>query len=218
MPPLGQSWRRALLDGELERLAPTFAGAVADLGGRRPARGRFEPPVAQCRRWVIVNVDLREGPDLVADVVALPFRSASLDWVLCLETLQYVPCPEAAVGEMARILVPGGCAVAAVPFLHRADMATDRHRFTETRLRELFQGAGLEVRDIVRQGLFFTTLANMVRQASARIPAALLRYAVALLVLPLSEFLHHVDRLTAVRRSPFLSSFTTGFLLVAHKP
>ncbi len=217
MLPLGQSSRRALLDAEMERLAPALAGVVADLGGRRQARGRFKAPLARCRRWLLVNIDPAARPDLVADVAALPLRDRSVDWALCVETLQYVVCPDAAVAEMARILAPGGQAVAATPFLHRADTATDRHRFTEVRLRELFEGAGFEIVRVAPQGSFFTTLANFLRQATARIPVRAARYTLALLVLPLSALLQRIDRLAVVRRSPFLSSFTTGFFLVARK-
>lgn len=217
MSPLGVSARRALLDDELDRLAPTLAGVVADLGGRRQGRGRFAAPVARCRRWVRVNIEPREEPDVLADVAALPLRDASLDAVLCLETLQYVARPETAVAEIARVLASDGQAIVSVPFLHRADAPTDRHRFTETRLRELAAGAALEVVRVAPQGAFFTVLANLLRQATARIPARPLRYAAAAFVLPLAAALRGVDRLAVVRRSVFLASFTTGYLLVVRK-
>ncbi len=214
---LGLSYRRVLLDAELERLSPSFGGVVLDVGGKRLPRGRFVPPVAQVARWVRVNLDPAERPDIVADAQALPVRDKTADWVLCLEVLQYVESPDAAVAEIGRVLEPAGTVILAAPFLHRADSPTDRHRFTEVRLRELLEPAGLQVVRISRQGLFFTALANLLLQGIARLRPALIRYAVAALVLPLALCGVSLDRTAAARRSPFLSSFTTGFLVVARK-
>jgi ubiquinone/menaquinone biosynthesis C-methylase UbiE len=166
---------------------------------------------------VRVNLDPAEQPDIVADAGALPVRDKAADSVVCLEVLQYVRSPETVVAEIARILVPAGTALISAPFLHRIDAVSERHRFTDFRLRELAEAAGLQVVELTRQGLFFTTLASLLRQVTARIPFRVLRYAVAAIVMPLSGFLLGLDRLAVVRRSTFLSSFTTGFLVVARR-
>jgi ubiquinone/menaquinone biosynthesis C-methylase UbiE len=49
------------------------------------------------------DVDLREG-----DAEHLPFDDASFDTVVCALSLCTIPNPRAAVGEMRRVLVPGG--------------------------------------------------------------------------------------------------------------
>jgi len=217
LTPLGITYRRALLDTQLKKLvAATLGGRVLDVGGRRKVRGRFRPPAEIV--WIRVNTDPRAKPDIVADAQALPIRSGTEECVVCLETLEYVESPEVAVAEMSRVLRPGGRVLVSVPLLHRVDSAIDRHRFTETRLRELLEGAGLGVVEITPQGLFFTTLANMLREATAAIASRPLRWAVAMCTVPLGATLLRLDRLPAVRRSVFLSSFTTGFLGVAIKP
>lgn len=213
--PLGVSYRRALLDAELARLAPSLGGVVLDVGGKRVRRGRFVPPVGQVARWARVNLDPVERPDIVADAQALPVRDKAVNWVLCIEVLQYVESPEAVMAEIARVLGPAGTAIVAAPFIHRADSPTDRHRFTEVRLRELVERAGLQVVRISRQGLFFTTMANFLRQGVARLRPAPLRYAVAALVLPLAAIGRTLDRTAPANRSSFLSSVTTGHLVVA---
>jgi ubiquinone/menaquinone biosynthesis C-methylase UbiE len=140
-----------------------------------------------------------------------------MDWVLCIEVLEYVPSPERAVTEIARVLAPGGTAVLAVPFLHRADTPSDRHRFTAVGLAELATGAGLRVTEVTAQGRFFATLANMGRQAVAHIATRPLRWAIAAAVAPLAACLLRVDGWPAVARSPFLSSFSTGFVVVGRR-
>lgn len=51
----------------------------------------------------LTNVELREG-----DAASLPFDDAEFDLALCQQGLQFVPEPEAAIAEMARVLRPGG--------------------------------------------------------------------------------------------------------------
>jgi ubiquinone/menaquinone biosynthesis C-methylase UbiE len=59
------------------------------------------------------------NPDLLvvrADVEAIPFRSSSFDFVLCIEVLRYLPRASACLREMARVLKPGGvCLATATP-------------------------------------------------------------------------------------------------------
>jgi SAM-dependent methyltransferase len=217
LTPLGITYRRALLDTQLTKLAAaTLGGRVLDVGGRRQVRGRFRPPAGVA--WIRINIDPGAKPDIVADAQALPVRSRTEECVVCLETLEYVDDPEVAVAEMSRVLRPGGRVLLSVPLLHRVDSVIDRHRFTERRLRELLERAGLSVVEITPQGRFFTTLANMLREATAAIASRPLRWAMATCTVPLGAALLRLDGLPAVRRSVFLSSFTTGFLGVAVKP
>jgi SAM-dependent methyltransferase len=48
----------------------------------------------------------------VADVCALPFADASFDVVLAMHMLYHAPDPDRAVAEIARVLRPGGVAIA----------------------------------------------------------------------------------------------------------
>lgn len=216
-PPLGLSYRRVLIDAELERLAPTVEGVVLEIGAKRVRRGRWVPPVQRARRWLRLNIDSAERPDVVADAAALPLRGGSVDWIVCVEVLQYVAAPDTAAREMGRVLVPGGALVLAVPFLHRVDGPADRHRFTETRVRELLESAGLRIGALSSQGRLFGTVANQVRQAVAHIPSRPLRWLAAAGVVPLAALLLEIDRLAPVRRSSFLGSFTTGYVALARK-
>jgi len=119
--------------------------------------------------------------------------------------------------RLARVLVPGGGAVIAVPFLHRADGPTDRHRFTEVSLLELVERSGLRVLSLSAQARFFGTLANHLRQAVANIRSRPVRWLTAAPTLPLSALLIALDGLGPVRRSAFLASYATGFVALARK-
>ena len=43
-----------------------------------------------------------------ASIQDLPYPNASFDLVFCIEALEHVPNPKAAIDEMARVLAPGG--------------------------------------------------------------------------------------------------------------
>ena len=51
----------------------------------------------------------------VADVRALPFRDASFDAIYSMGTIEHFDETERAIGEMARVLKPGGRAIVGVP-------------------------------------------------------------------------------------------------------
>jgi SAM-dependent methyltransferase len=63
---------------------------------------------------------------VVADVELLPFRPGGFDAVVCDDTIEHVPDPAVAVGELAKSLRPGGVAVIATPNRHRLSVLTQR--------------------------------------------------------------------------------------------
>jgi hypothetical protein len=210
--PLGVSYRRVLLDAEFARLAPAIQGAVLAVGA--PA-ARRRPPTAGVSRWLRVDLDSARRPDAAGNVEALPVDREHLD------ALHRGPGVRAlgggAVTEIARVLAPEGTAVLAAPFLYRADTPSDRRRFTAVGLAELATQAGLRVTQVTPQDGFFATLANMGRQAVAHIGTRSLRWATTAAVAPLAACLLRVDGWPAVARSPFLSSFSTGFVVVGRR-
>jgi SAM-dependent methyltransferase len=52
---------------------------------------------------------------VIEDATSLPFDDASFDLAVCVEVLEHLNRPDHAVGEIARILAPGGVLVATVP-------------------------------------------------------------------------------------------------------
>ena len=52
---------------------------------------------------------------VVGDATRLPFRDSAFDAVICTETLEHLPDDAGALREMARLVVPGGRLLGAVP-------------------------------------------------------------------------------------------------------
>jgi ubiquinone/menaquinone biosynthesis C-methylase UbiE len=95
-------------------------GRVLDLGcGEQPYREVYG---AHAERVVAVDISRRGSESTDAFVrgsaVAIPFADSSFDFVLCSEVLEHVPDPRRAIGEIARVLRPGGRLVLTVPFLY----------------------------------------------------------------------------------------------------
>lgn len=76
----------------------------------------------------------RNGEDRAGNLLALPFPDGSFDGVLLTEVLEHCTHPMMAVGEVFRVLKPGGLLLVTSPFLwpdHRTEDYPDYWRFTE---------------------------------------------------------------------------------------
>jgi SAM-dependent methyltransferase len=81
-------------------------------------------------------------PDVIHyDGKRLPFETGSIDHVLCTEVLEHCPLPEQIVGEVRRVLKPGGSALFTVPWSARYHyIPHDFFRYTPSTLETLFKG------------------------------------------------------------------------------
>ena len=94
--------------------------------------------IAACGPARYVKGDLfpsREGVEKL-DVTAIGYGDATFDWVFCNHVLEHIPDDAKALGELFRVLKPGGMAVLQTPFAAaleetlegQADVATDARR------------------------------------------------------------------------------------------
>jgi len=154
--------QRILIDRFVARAAQQLPSAahILDAGA---GESRYAGAFAHCH-YVACDRGVGDAAwnytrlDVVADVVALPFRKESFDAVLCANVLEHVKEPPSAVRDMAMVLKPGGKLYMSVPFLgdpiHQEP--NDFFRYTQYGLRQLIQGAGLRPVSIAPMGgLFF---------------------------------------------------------------
>jgi SAM-dependent methyltransferase len=124
-----------------------LSGEVVDIGcGRMPYRA-----LVPAARYVGVDVDTPVTRELGAahvyyDGRTLPFPAASFDGALCSQVLEHVFTPGEFLGEIGRVLRPGGRLVLTVPFVwDEHEQPHDFARYSSFGLRALLEGAGFEV-------------------------------------------------------------------------
>jgi SAM-dependent methyltransferase len=217
--------RRHVLHFEwlIEAAVEDFAGGLSD-GARVLDAGAGEGQyAARFARQRYCGVDLAVGDagwdysglDVCADLVRLPFRAGSFAAAIHLVTIEHVREPKQVLGEVARVLAPGGRILIAAPQdweIHQAPH--DYYRYTRYGLEYLLSEAGFDQIDVRPAGGYFRLmarrLANGLQFFSGGfrwiwfVPAALL-LAPAALILPFLDFLDR-DR-----------NFTLGYLCTARK-
>jgi SAM-dependent methyltransferase len=127
----------------------------------------YRPLFAHCD---YVTVDWPSSPhlgaraaDISASLDALPIENSSFDLVLCTEVLEHVANPSAVLGELRRVLRPGGALRLTTPFvwpLHEEPF--DYYRYTSHGLRHLAEQAGFVNSVVKPRNGYFTTLAQLV--------------------------------------------------------
>lgn len=203
----GKSPMRALMNLKLAK-DPPWEGRILDVGGTTapvPSYRRFLS-VAPTATVTTLNIDAASKPDIVGDAMSLPVESASFDGAWCLNVLEHLPDPSAAVQEIARVLKPGKPVVFFTPFLVRVHGHPDDYgRFTESGLRRLAERAGFQ--DIKIEGTGtgpFMASAALIQTFCPRV------FFVPWLMLAVA-----FDRVLARLRPKLISQWPLGFYMTA---
>lgn len=167
-------------------------GLVLDIGS---ADRWIEPMLGPSARYLALDYPgtavhrYDSRPDAFADAARLPLGTSSIDAVVCLETLEHVADFERALGEIARVLKPGGRAFLSMPFLYPIhDAPFDHTRLTEYGWKVQLRRAGLDLCQIEPRGTALDVagvsacLAIAAPMAGRPLPVLLL---MALIALPL---------------------------------
>ena len=108
---------------------------MLDIGGRiQPYR-----PLLEGRIQSYIAIDIRETSlvDIVARGEQIPLKAGQCDLVICTQTLQYASDPALVIGEIYRILKPGGLLLLSVPATAIRDAHEEAWRFFPISLGKL---------------------------------------------------------------------------------
>lgn len=207
-----RSYRRIILDEDLENAKRYMKGLILDVGGGHQ-RGFFERPDGA--EWLILDHKKEFLPHILADAHYLPIRSGTFNLIKCTEVLEYTENPDMILKEFHRVLKPEGNLILSMPFnigIHY-DLY-DLQRFTHHKLRRMLE-QDFEIETFKEQGLYFTVLCYMIKQNILNIESRL-RWLLYW-TFPVLDTLAKMDDTDFVRNSTFMSSFTTGYFIIARK-
>lgn len=189
----------------LERARPHARGVLLDIGcGARP----FEAVFAGCvTRYLGTDLPASQylggrRPDAYARAEAQPVRGGSVDTVLGLSMLTYLPEPGRMLDEAWRVLRPGGVLI--LEFTQSAPLHDEPHdyfRFTRYGAAWLLERAGFEPMEFipvagawVRTGMWWIQALNRLNRGPRRvlteIPVRLLYVVIQLACAALDRVFH----------------------------
>ncbi|OGD86668.1 hypothetical protein A2164_00190 [Candidatus Curtissbacteria bacterium RBG_13_35_7] len=208
------SYYRKSLDKWLEKNIGVFEGNVLDVGGAKKD-GNFTPP--KCNKWVVVDIDKKLKPDIVASVTKLPFKNNNFDVIKATELFEHVDDYERGFSECVRVLKTNGKFVVSSPFL--IPLHPDPHdfqRLTREKWESLAKKNKLKIVLIIEQGYIFTLISEILRNFTINLPLFWLRYPLYLLF-PFLDLLTCLDSTAFVQNSRILRRYIRGYFIVFKK-
>ena len=197
---------------------------VLDLGGHKSTkRGNFNVEQSNLR-VIYLNLSPSKGTDVQADAALLPFSKDQFDALICSELLEHVPDPLSVLRQIHNVLRPDGKLLISVPFLYRIHADPyDYGRYTDYYWRENLEKFGFDNITIAKQGFFYSVFFDFLRQYSnyMNIPqpfGRLIRWLISLVLTPLQSWSLRHEKKENTQKNKFITSFTTGFGITAHKP
>lgn len=162
--------RREIFRRWLQRLPPGQLD-VLDVGGRlQPYRALLE---GRLLRYISIDLLSSALVDIVGHGEQLPLRSGQFDLVFCTQVLEFSPDPRRVIGEIHRVLKPGGSLFISSPAALPRTADEECWRFLPAGLRQLLAEFG-EVEVVPEGGSvagLFRTI-NVCMSIFLRYPAA----------------------------------------------
>ena len=167
---------RTYLHRFLTRAGETVAPGerVLDAGsGRAPYRDLFSHADYETADFIAVKGKKYVQPDYVCDLAAIPVEDARFDHVLLTQVLEHIPEPSVVLGELHRVLKPGGTLWLTAPlFYAEHERPYDFYRYTRYGLAHLLEQAGFAVREVEWMEGYLGTLSYQAKLLSRSLPAS----------------------------------------------
>jgi SAM-dependent methyltransferase len=148
------------------------------------------------QRYVGVDLAVGDGTwdysqvDTLADLAALPFRDRRFDAAISIVTLEHVRDPARVLGEIGRVLKPGGRLLIAVPMEWEVHQAPhDYYRYTRHGLEHLLRQSGFGIHSLRPSGGVFRIISRRILDSRKQSWLLALLLAPLALILPAADFL-----------------------------
>lgn len=104
--------------------------------------------------------------DIVSDITEIPEKAASFDAIMCIEVLEHVPYPVAAIKEFNRLLKPNGKLLITVPYASLVHMAPYHFQsgFSSYWFEKWLKEYNFSIDQISKNGNYFEYLAQEIHR------------------------------------------------------
>lgn len=184
----------------LRRAGPLLHGALIDIGcGKMPYKAEI---IQNTKVSSYTGLDIETAliydpeikPDVTWDGCTLPFPDDSFDCAIATEVFEHVPDIAQFLREIVRVLRPGGVLFFTTPFIWPYhEIPHDYQRWTALGLQSHLRRAGFRDENIISEGNWHSSLAQMIGLWAARAPMpplmrTVIRYPVFILQKILMKF------------------------------
>lgn len=200
---------------QIKRHSHFIKGRVLDVGCGTYSRYKH---LFKFDEYVKMDIEQREGVNLVGKVESIPSPDNSFDSIVCTQVLGDVYEIQKAFGELYRVLRPDGILLVTESLfdpLH--DAPHDYWRFTEHSLRRLSEDAGFKVEVLEKRGGYWSIMAQLkarywleVLRPKNKMFSKLVSWTLKIDG-TLSRVIDRMDKSSATK------SFTHGYILIARK-
>lgn len=159
----------------------------------------------------------------------IPVDDGRFDLVLCSQVLEHLPEPAEVLGELFRVLRPGGSLWLTAPlFYEEHEQPYDFYRYTQFGIRHLFEEAGFEIVEMEWLEGYCGTVSHQLGRAGSQLPlgpagyggglSGLLTSAVLLVSRPWMSFVSSLLARSDLRHRHTSSGHPKNYCVVATKP
>ena len=141
--------------------AKYISGRTLDLGaGNAKYAGIIRP---YSSGYLTYDIASKPNIDIIGDILNINLPDSSFDTVISTQVLEHVSKPWVMVGQIRRILKPGGICILSAPFLvpFHAD-PHDYFRFTKEGMTSLFEGENFEIIECESYGRTWSVISEFV--------------------------------------------------------
>ncbi len=214
---------RTSIERALRNAIPSFHGTFLDVGcGEQPYREIITGEGSRVQQYIGLDLQnevdpgyVRVRPDLTWDGSTIPLPDGSVDSAMATEVLEHCPDPGQVIGEIHRVLRPGGVFFLTVPFLWPLhDVPYDEYRYTPFAMQRLLKDGGFSETEVQPMGGWDASLGQMIGLYVMRAPMhPRKRRVLRSLTLPLVRYLLRRDQRPDLKSNPMI----TGLWAIARK-
>ncbi len=171
----------------VRRFAPSLRGDLLDVGcGNMPYQSIFFVDSYSGLEIDSEHARARARADYFYDGKVFPMADASFDSALCNQVLEHVFNPDQFLGEICRVLKPGGQLLLTVPFVwDEHEQPHDFARYSSFGLRVLLERAGFTVLNHEKLGTDASIIFQLANAYVFKISLRMPRYLQFIVTLPL---------------------------------